>query len=93
MSIQIVAVDDSAPQLVVNRPATSLQKSSSSDQLTYTLTSNNLNVVDKDTTSDFVMYWVIDRPQIGRLVKNGRVTNMWTQGRCQGYNQAMRHNL
>lgn len=77
-----MAVDDSAPQLVVNRPATTLQKKSPrSDELYFTLTQHNLHVVDEDTDSDFVMYWVIDRPQKGRLIKNGRIANMWTQGR------------
>lgn len=82
--IRIAAVDDSVPQLVTNRPVTSLRKIADSDDLGFTLSSSNLKVTDKDTASNNIMYWVIDKPAVGQLLKGGQPANMWTQGefRC-----------
>ena len=66
------------PQLIINRPVTSLKHVD--DELKYTLTSNNLKVRDHDTPSDYIMYWVIDKPAVGQLLKGGQPANMWTQG-------------
>lgn len=74
-------MDDSIPQLVINNPATYLTKETASGKLTFTLTPANLKVIDKDTSSNSIIYWLMDKPLLGRLVKDDQETMMWTQGK------------
>lgn len=80
MTIYVAAVDDSIPQLITNRPITNLKVMPAFQRLGMTLNSQNLKVTDKDTSNDYIMYWLIDRPGNGQLIKDGQPVNMWTQG-------------
>lgn len=83
MTIQIAAVDDSVPELLVNNAVTSLHRVTGMRGLSHTLGPTNLRATDKDTPDNLIIYWLIDRPEHGQILKGDNPVTMWTQGMAQ----------